>query len=268
MARSAGKSSSRCIRAGRGTRCRSITSPTACMCRPGIPPRPMRSGPRPAARIVGATSPRTWDNASRPSSTKRSGPCAAMPARTLVREVRVRLAAQLSGRGHPPEVVALGETVLDPNVLTLGFARRFTDYKRPDLLLHDRARLAQVALRRGASGATRARGQGSPGRCRRQADDSGMGRRSRRTRAIGGVWCFWRTTTFRWRNNWSRASMSGSTRRAGPWEACGTSGMKVLVNGGLNLSTLDGWWEEAYAPGPRLGDRRRPRGRRSRAGSP
>ena len=31
-----------------------------------------------------------------------------------------------------------------------------------------------------------------------------------------------------------------------PWEACGTSGMKVLVNGGLNLSTLDGWWEEAY----------------------
>jgi glycogen phosphorylase len=33
-----------------------------------------------------------------------------------------------------------------------------------------------------------------------------------------------------------------------PWEACGTSGMKVLVNGGLNLSTRDGWWEEAYAP--------------------
>ena len=33
-----------------------------------------------------------------------------------------------------------------------------------------------------------------------------------------------------------------------PWEACGTSGMKVVVNGGLNLSTLDGWWEEAYRP--------------------
>ena len=42
-----------------------------------------------------------------------------------------------------------------------------------------------------------------------------------------------------------------------PWEACGTSGMKVLVNGGLNLSTLDGWWEEAYAPdlGWAVGDR-------------
>jgi glucan phosphorylase len=33
-----------------------------------------------------------------------------------------------------------------------------------------------------------------------------------------------------------------------PWEACGTRGMKVLVNGGLNLSFLDGWWEEAYRP--------------------
>ncbi|EQD79584.1 alpha-glucan phosphorylase, partial [mine drainage metagenome] len=42
-----------------------------------------------------------------------------------------------------------------------------------------------------------------------------------------------------------------------PWEACGTSGMKVLVNGGLNLSELDGWWAEAYASelGWALGDR-------------
>ena len=62
----------------------------------------------------------------------------------LVREVRTRLTAQLSGRGHPPEVVALGETVLDPNVLTLGFARRFTNYKRPDLLLSDPARLTRL----------------------------------------------------------------------------------------------------------------------------
>ena len=42
--------------------------------------------------------------------------------------------------------------------------------------------------------------------------------------------------------------MSGSTLPARPWEACGTSGMKVLVNGGLNLSELDGWWAEAYTP--------------------
>ena len=43
-----------------------------------------------------------------------------------------------------------------------------------------------------------------------------------------------------------------------PWEACGTSGMKVLVNGGINLSELDGWWAEAYTPevGWALGDGR------------
>ena len=48
-----------------------------------------------------------------------------------------------------------------------------------------------------------------------------------------------------------------------PWEACGTSGMKVLVNGGLNLSELDGWWAEAYAPEVGWAHRRRagPRGR-------
>ena len=62
----------------------------------------------------------------------------------LVRDVRARLIAQLRGRGHPAEVVAPGETVLDPNILTLGFARRFTDYKRPDLLLFDPARLARL----------------------------------------------------------------------------------------------------------------------------
>jgi len=52
-----------------------------------------------------------------------------------------------------------------------------------------------------------------------------------------------------------------------PWEACGTSGMKVLVNGGLNLSERDGWWEEAYAPelGWAIGDGREyPEGERDR----
>ena len=81
-----------CTRAGRSRRCRSITSPTACMCRPGIPPWPMRSGPRPAARIAGATSRRIWAAHRRPSSTKRCGPCAASAREALVREVRARLA--------------------------------------------------------------------------------------------------------------------------------------------------------------------------------
>ena len=64
--------------------------------------------------------------------------------RRWLRNVRQRLVFQLSGRGYPPAVVAVGETVLDPNVLTLGFARRFTAYKRPDLLLTNRDRLGSL----------------------------------------------------------------------------------------------------------------------------
>ena len=68
--------------------------------------------------------------------------------------------------------------------------------------------------------------------------------------------------------SWCKASMSGSTRRAGPWEACGTSGMKVLVNGGLNFSERDGWWDEAYAPdlGWAIGEDESIRGRGPRCG--
>jgi len=59
--------------------------------------------------------------------------------RTLIEQVRTRLARQLGSRGCPPEIVAQSANVLDPNALTFGFARRFTGYKRPNLLLMDRA---------------------------------------------------------------------------------------------------------------------------------
>ena len=100
--------------------------------------RGMRQGSlAPRARGYAATH-------SRPSTTRLCGRCVARRAQAWCASVRARLTLQLRGRGHPPEVVALGETVLDPNVLTLGFARRFTDYKRPDLLLFDRARLTRM----------------------------------------------------------------------------------------------------------------------------
>ena len=166
----------------------------------------------------------------------------------LVREVRARLTLQLSGRGHPPDIVAVSDTVLDPNVLTLGFARRFTDYKRTDLLLSDRARLesmlcddahpVQLVL------AGKAHPEDTDGKRMVQewiefAQHPKVRRRvvfledydiTLAQQLVQGV-DVWINTPRR------------------PWEACGTSGMKVLVNGGLNLSTLDGWWEEAYAPG-------------------
>jgi starch phosphorylase len=175
----------------------------------------------------------------------------------LVRNVRVRLTAHLSGRGHPPEVVALGETVLDPNVLTLGFARRFTDYKRPDLLLFDPARLARLLCDEARPVQLVLAGKAHPD------DEAGK-------RMIQEWIGFAQDARYRHRVvfledydiSLAQELVQGvdlwiNTPRR-PWEACGTSGMKVLVNGGLNLSTLDGWWEEAYDPGLgwAIGDRR------------
>lgn len=165
----------------------------------------------------------------------------------LVGNVRRRLASHLSGRGHPPEVVAVGGTVLDPNVLTLGFARRFTAYKRTDLLLLDRDRLERLLCDEAHPVQLVIAGKAHPEDERGKqmiqewvgfAQDPRVRRRmvfledydiSLALDLVQGV-DVWINTPRR------------------PWEACGTSGMKVLVNGGLNLSTLDGWWEEAFTP--------------------
>jgi starch phosphorylase len=166
----------------------------------------------------------------------------------LVRNVRTRLTLHLGGRGHPPEVVAVGETVLDPNILTLGFARRFTDYKRTDLLLSDRSRLARILGNEAHPAQLVLAGKAHP------EDLAGK-------QMIQEWIAFAQDPRYRQRVVFledyditlAQHLVQGvdvwiNTPRR-PWEACGTSGMKVLVNGGLNLSTLDGWWEEAYAPG-------------------
>ena len=165
----------------------------------------------------------------------------------LVGNVRRRLTYQLSRRGHTPELVSLAQTVLDPNVLTLGFARRFTAYKRPDLLLYDRDRLARLLGDDARPVQLVLAGKAHPN------DDAG--------KEIIRQWIrliyeprFRHRVVFLEDYDISLAQelvqgvdvWINTPRR--PWEACGTSGMKVVVNGGLNLSTLDGWWEEAYRP--------------------
>jgi starch phosphorylase len=169
----------------------------------------------------------------------------------------MRLGFHLSGRGHPSEVVALGETVLDPNVLTLGFARRFTAYKRPDLLLADRARLARLLCDEARPAQLVLAGKAHP-------DDETGKRMIQEWVGFAQDPRYRRRVVFLEDYDISLAQKLvqgvdvwiNTPRR--PWEACGTSGMKVLVNGGLNLSTLDGWWEEAYAPdlGWAIGDGR------------
>ncbi len=170
----------------------------------------------------------------------------------LLRFVRERLAIELAARGADPKSAA---SVFDPNTLTLGFARRFATYKRPNLLLHDPERLVRILTNPERPVQLVMAGKAHP------QDGAGQ--------AMVKAWI-----EFVQRPDVQRhvvflsdydlvlaerlvqgADLWINTPRR-PWEACGTSGMKVLVNGGLNLSELDGWWAEAYTPtvGWALGD--------------
>ncbi len=167
--------------------------------------------------------------------------------RNLVTRARRRLAMQLRERGLDPEAVRLADQVLDPNILTLGFARRFTDYKRPNLLLRDPERLARLLLDDRRPAQIVVAGKAHP------ADDSGK-HMIREWITLAKQPRFRRRVVFLEDYDIALAQelvqgvdvWINTPRR--PWEACGTSGMKVLVNGGLNCSVLDGWWDEAYAP--------------------
>ena len=176
-------------------------------------------------------------------------------SKSLVDYARQRLARHYAAAGAPPETVEEARRLFDPNALTLGFARRFATYKRPNLLLHDPARLLRLLTNPRRPVQLILAGKAHP------ADQEGQ--------ALIQQWInFVRQPEARahaiflsdydmlltehlvqgvdvWLN---------TPRR--PWEACGTSGMKVLVNGGINLSELDGWWAEAYTPevGWALGD--------------
>jgi starch phosphorylase len=166
----------------------------------------------------------------------------------LVRFVRLRTQRQMAAYGAPREDIEEAKTIFDPNALTLGFARRFATYKRPNLLLHDPARLAKILTNQKYPVQLVIAGKAHP------ADQAGkdmvrewvhfVRRHDIRQHAVFlidydmllaerivegvDVWI-------------------NTPRR--PWEASGTSGMKVLANGGVNLSELDGWWAEGYEPG-------------------
>ena len=193
------------------------------------------------------------DLARRPSNSviRKRRKHVALPAQAqqhLVFGVRVRLKQHLGTRGAPPEAVALAESVLDADVLTLGFARRFTAYNRPNLLLRDPDRLVRLQCDPQRPVQIVLAGKAHP------ADGEGKG-------SIKQWVALARTPNLRNRIvfledydiSLAQELVQGldvwiNTPRP-PWEACGTSGMKVLVNGGLNLSVLDGWWAEAFAPG-------------------
>lgn len=137
--------------------------------------------------------------------------------------------------------------IFHPQTLTLGFARRFVPYKRPNLLLKNRKRLIHLLNQEsfplqlvlaGKAGPWDERGKALIREWIQFIDENRLHHRvvflsdydmGIAEQLVSGV-DVWINTPKR------------------PWEACGTSGMKVLVNGGLNLSTRDGWWAEAFSP--------------------
>jgi starch phosphorylase len=143
--------------------------------------------------------------------------------------------------------VARAHDVLDPNVLTLGVARRFAEYKRPNLLLHDAARLIRLLTNPDRPVqiivAGKAHPQDAAGKRLIQEWIRLIGMPQIRTRAV-----FLEDYDMTLAQELVQGVDVWINTPRRPWEACGTSGMKVLVNGGLNVSELDGWWAEAYAP--------------------
>ncbi len=167
----------------------------------------------------------------------------------LVQYVRDEYARELNVHSNlsESEMENLVLRLFDPNVMTIGFARRFATYKRPNLLLTDPDRLARLLtnttkpVQLVISG--KAHPADWPGQQLIKAWHQFMQRPEIRERAIFISDYDMITAEYMVQG----VDLWINTPRR-PWEACGTSGMKILVNGGLNLSELDGWWAEAYRP--------------------
>jgi len=162
----------------------------------------------------------------------------------LIRFVRRRLLLQAERLGHRDTIEEIDQ-ILDPDVLTIGCARRFASYKRGDLILFQPERLAKLVEDARRPIQIIFAGKSHP------RDDEGK-RILQRIAQYSFNPAYKRRIVFveNYDYNVGRHLVQGvdvwlnNPRR--PLEACGTSGQKVVLNGGLNLSVLDGWWNEAY----------------------
>jgi glycogen phosphorylase len=176
-------------------------------------------------------------------------------SQSLVEYARHRLSLQLATSGAPPEEIETAKHLFDPNALTLGFARRFATYKRPNLLLYDPDRLLRLLTNTQRPVQLIIAGKAHPADAEGQALIRQWTQFIRRTEARQRA-IFLSDYDMLLSENLVQGVDVWINTPERPWEASGTSGMKVLVNGGLNLSELDGWWAEAYTPeiGWALGD--------------
>ncbi|GAB4410281.1 MAG: glycosyltransferase family 1 protein [Anaerolineae bacterium] len=165
----------------------------------------------------------------------------------LVSFARRRLVAQLTARGAPQSEVEAAAEVLNPDALTIGFARRFATYKRATLLLRDKERLARIVNDPDRPVQFIFAGKAHP--------HDHLGKELIKEIVKTAEQPEFRHAMVFLENydiNVARYLVQGvdvwlNTPRR-PNEASGTSGMKVIYNGGLNASILDGWWAEAYEP--------------------
>jgi starch phosphorylase len=165
----------------------------------------------------------------------------------LVGFARRALFRQLKAQGASTDALRQSMEVLDPETLTIGFARRFATYKRATLLFRNPDRLDKILNNQIRPIQLIIAGKAHP------QDNEGKA-------FIKSILHLTREPRFRKRivflENYNMAVASllvsgcdvwlNNPRR--PLEACGTSGMKALANGVLNLSVLDGWWDEGYSP--------------------
>ncbi len=162
----------------------------------------------------------------------------------LVEYVRKRFERQVSVSAQQ-EIIEAAKQVFDPGVLTLGFARRFVPYKRPTLLLHNEERFVHILTNPEKPVQLIIAGKAPP------YDEAGKSlikewvQFIQRHNLYKHVVFLGDYDMLLTENMVQGVDVWVNTPRR-PWEACGTSGMKVLVNGGINLSELDGWWAEAY----------------------
>jgi starch phosphorylase len=175
--------------------------------------------------------------------------------KTLVDYVRRRLVRQVESHGGGSEAAEAARHALDPNALTIGLARRFTAYKRPTLILSDPDRLARLLTHYNRPVQLIVAGKSHPDDTEGKMMVQAMARFASRPELRGRL-VFLEDYDMSLAHQLVTGVDLWLNLPRRPWEACGTSGMKVLCNGGLNLSVPDGWWAEAYSPevGWALGD--------------
>ena len=162
----------------------------------------------------------------------------------LIGRVRKRYAHQVGSEDAATQDLS---NLLKEDVLTVGFARRFATYKRPNLLLHDPERLIRLLCDPERPVQLILAGKAHPQDLPGQALIKKWNDFTQRPEVKGRI-VFLSDYDMQMAQELVQGIDLWINTPRRPWEACGTSGMKVLVNGGLNFSELDGWWAEAYSP--------------------